>query len=330
MPIFDMFRQSWLVAGRIALFYLVFSVTWIYLGDLMLLHLIDEDSSLLTRWQTYKGVFFVVLSSVLLYTLILHAVKTLQSEQVKTEKILSSRNAELKQRNRALKQFNYAVSHELKTPLVSIESSLGLIQSSLPQTVDPELTTAFGYARTATRQMNNLLESLLLMFRMDAADNDTEATAFRILVEDAIDQLARQNKLEGIKLTIAEEGPALCGDRDKLVQVWLHLIGNAAKYMGDQKFSAIDIGAEQIDQEIQFFVRDNGKGIEKAYQDKIFGLFDRLDNTADGTGLGLTLVKRIVEYYGGTIWVESAGADQGSCFKFTLPDALSNKKGTRA
>ncbi len=239
--------------------------------------------------------------------------------------LLEQQKTQLEQRNNALKQFNYAVSHELKTPLVSIESSLGLIQSSLTQTTDPELTAAFGYARTATRQMNNLLESLLLMFRIDSTDNSTELTAFRILVEDAIDQLTRQGKLERIKVTIADEGSELCGDRDTLVQIWLHLIENAAKYMGNQKQPAIEIGTEQVDQEIQFFVRDNGKGIEKTYQDKVFGLFDRLDKTVEGTGLGLTLVKRIVEYYGGTIRVESAGAGQGSCFHFTLPDVLINR-----
>ena len=250
------------------------------------------------------------------------------SDRLKAERALSDRNTELQRGNRILEQFNYAVSHELKTPLVTIESSLGLIQSSLPQTMDPELTIAFGYARQAARQMNNLLDSLLLMFRVDTADSGTEATPFRVLVQDAVDQLTRENKLEGIKLTITEEGPDLCGDRDKLGQIWLHLIGNAAKYKGGQQQPAIDIGAEQIDHKIQFFVRDNGKGIAKAYQGKIFGLFNKFDKPTDGTGLGLTLVQRIVENYGGTIRVESAGAGQGSCFYFTLPGALTDQDTT--
>jgi PAS domain S-box-containing protein len=247
------------------------------------------------------------------------------STRKQAQVLLEQQKTQLEQRNRALRQFNYAVSHELKTPLVSIESSLGLIQSTLPQTMDPELTSAFGYARHATRQMNNLLESLLLMFRIDAADSDTETTAFGALVQDAVDQLNRANKLKGIKLTIAAEGPGLCGDRHKLVQIWLQLIENAAKFMGDQKHPAIDIGTEQTGQEVLFYVRDNGIGIEQAYQGKIFGLFDQLDKTAAGTGLGLTLVQRIVDYYGGTIRVESEGLGKGSCFYFTLPDALINK-----
>lgn len=247
-------------------------------------------------------------------------------DQLKRQKKqLEKQKNQLEQRNRALSQFNYAVSHELKTPLVSIESSLGLIQSTLPPTTDPELATAFGYARHATQQMNNLLESLLLMFRIDSAGNDAETTEFRGLVQDAVDQLTTENKLKGITLTIAAEGPGLCGDRYKLSQIWLQLIENAAKYMGEQKHPAIDVGMEQTAQEVLFFVRDNGMGIEPASQGKIFGLFDQLDKTAAGTGLGLTLVQRIVDYYGGSIRVESAGTGQGSCFYFTLPDVLINE-----
>jgi len=241
---------------------------------------------------------------------------------------LKQQKTQLEQRNRALKQFNYAVSHELKTPLVSIESSLGLIQSTLLPTADPELTRIFGYARHATRQMNNLLESLLLMFRIDTAGSDTQTTDFRGLVQNSIDQLTRENKLKDIRWTIATEGRELRGDRHKLVQIWLQLIDNAAKYMGDQKHPAINVGVEQTEQKVQFYVRDNGMGIEQINQGKIFGLFDQLDKTAAGTGLGLTLVQRIVDYYGGTIRVESAGTGQGSCFYFTLPDALINKDRT--
>ena len=247
------------------------------------------------------------------------------TERKQAEHQLKRQKTLLEQQNKALKQFNYAVSHELKTPLVSIESSLGLIQSSLPQTADPELTRAFGYARHATRQMNNLLESLLLMFRIDTADKSTDTTRFCVLVQDAIDQLTGEDKLEGIKVTITAEGPEFFGNRVKLVQIWLQLIENAAKYMGDQKDPAIDIGFEQTDQEVLFFVRDNGMGIERAYQGKIFGLFDQLDKTVGGTGLGLTLAQRIVDYYGGTIRVESDGLGKGSCFYFTLPNVLINQ-----
>jgi signal transduction histidine kinase len=266
---------------------------------------------------TISAIFFVISRS-MSNTVNAYSAK-LQHSWRKTEQAL----AELKRRNKALEQFNYAVSHELKTPLVSIESSLGLIQSSLPQNMDPGLTRYFGYARNAARQMNHLLDSLLLMFRIDTTDNATDVIEFRVIAQEAVDRLAKRNLLQDTKVTITEDGPVLKGDRDKLVQIWQHLVENAVRYMGDQQQPAIDIGVEQTDQEMLFYVRDNGIGIEQQYQNRIFGLFDQLDKNSMGNGLGLTLVQRIVEFYGGTIRVESAGKNQGCCFYFTLPDALS-------
>jgi signal transduction histidine kinase len=101
------------------------------------------------------------------------------------------------------------------------------------------------------------------------------------------------------------------------------LVDNACKFMGDQPAPRIEIGVETRDAETVFFVRDNGIGIDPRYQAKVFGLFEKLDHTAEGTGVGLALVKRIVEWYGGRIWVESKGAGQGTCFYFTLPGAVS-------
>ncbi len=176
--------------------------------------------------------------------------------------------------------------------------------------------------------MHHLLESLLLMFRMDAAESDAGTTTFGVLVQDAVDQLSRGGKLQDITVSIAAAELDLCGARGKLAQIWLQLIDNAAKFMGDQKHPAIDIGVEQMNPEVLFYVRDNGMGVEQPYQGKIFGLFDQLDKTVGGTGLGLTLVQRIVDYYGGTVRVDSAGKGAGSCFYFTLPGALIHRDTT--
>jgi len=242
-----------------------------------------------------------------------------------SENLLEKQQKQLRLRNRTLKQFNYAVSHELKTPLVTIETSLGLIQESLPKNMESELINVFGYARNATRQMNQLLESLLLMFRIEKADSISSAIEFRALIQDVLNGLTERKRLEGIKVTIAPQGPVLNGVRDNFVQIWQHLTENAARYMGEQPRPTIDIGFEQTDQEVLFYVRDNGIGIEEQYQNRIFGLFDQLDKRSGGNGLGLTLVQRIVEFYGGTIHVMSAGTNQGSYFYFTLPDALSKE-----
>jgi signal transduction histidine kinase len=102
-----------------------------------------------------------------------------------------------------------------------------------------------------------------------------------------------------------------------------NLIDNAAKYMGDQKNPLIEIGARH-DNGWAIFIKDNGMGIDPQYTTKIFGLFEKLDATSEGTGIGLTLVKRIIEMHGGRVWVESAGIGSGSTFCFTIPENRSN------
>ena len=122
-----------------------------------------------------------------------------------------------------------------------------------------------------------------------------------------------------IKVDVEENPPVVHGDRPRLVEVMQNLIDNAAKFMGDQPVPQIDIGVQRENNQHIFFVRDNGIGIQSAYQEKVFGLFDKLDAQSEGTGVGLALAKRIVEVHGGQIWVESEGKGQGSTFCFTIP-----------
>jgi signal transduction histidine kinase len=108
------------------------------------------------------------------------------------------------------------------------------------------------------------------------------------------------------------------------VEVVQNLVDNACKFLGEQSHPRVEIGAQQTGEETVFYVRDNGIGIEPSFQDKVFGLFEKLDPTSDGTGIGLALVKRIVETHNGKIWVESEGG-KGATFCFTLPAPPADK-----
>ena len=124
-----------------------------------------------------------------------------------------------------------------------------------------------------------------------------------------------------IEIDASKDLPIVRGDHPRLVEVIQNLIDNAAKFTADQPNPHIQIGMRDNNGEKVFFVKDNGIGIDPAYHEKIFGLFDKLDPRSEGTGVGLALVKRIIEIHSGRIWVESEGKGKGSTFYFTLPIA---------
>jgi signal transduction histidine kinase len=124
-----------------------------------------------------------------------------------------------------------------------------------------------------------------------------------------------------VRVEVAEDLPSVHADRERLVDVLQNLLDNAAKFMGDQREPRIEVGVRRDHGRPVFFVQDDGQGIEPRYHEKVFGLFDRLDPLDEGTGIGLALVKRIVEVHAGRVWVESEGLGSGSTFCFTLPGA---------
>ncbi len=148
--------------------------------------------------------------------------------------------------------------------------------------------------------------------------NPSQNVNFGEIVREAVELVHGQIQSRGIHISIQEKLPIVYGDRRRLVEVLQNLIDNAAKFMGDQSAPHIEIGLSGYELGLPvFYVRDNGIGIDPAHHDRIFGLFNKLDTASEGTGIGLALVKRIIEIHGGRIWVQSE-VNSGATFFFTL------------
>ena len=234
-------------------------------------------------------------------------VETAQRKQL--EKELQSKNVELE-------HFTYTVSHDLKSPLITIQSYADLAKSDL-QSGGNELTLdALHTIRDAASKMGNLLDALLELSHAGKAMATPAAVDMNLLVADCLTQMA--GVLQQVDMIVQPNLPVAFGDPHRITGVVQNLIENAIKYMGEQTSPQIELGAKREGRETIYFVSDNGAGIEPDCHEAIFGLFKKLDHKSPGTGVGLALVKRIVEGHGGRIWVESQGAGHGSCFMFTL------------
>ncbi len=228
----------------------------------------------------------------------------------------------LTRKNAELERLTYTVSHDLKSPLITFKTYLGHLKQDLVKVDAERIRQDIEFMETAADKMQVLLGGILELSRLGRVENTVVSVTFRELVDNALSSVAGQIEQTKIDVHVDEVEAALLGDRLRLAEIWQNLIDNAIKYMGDQKTPCIEIGAEDNGTETIFFVRDNGIGIDPRHKDLVFGLFEKLDPKSEGSGLGLALVRRIVELYNGDIWLESEGVGKGCCFKFTLPGAV--------
>ncbi len=235
------------------------------------------------------------------------------------------REEELSAKNEEMERFTYMVSHDLKSPLVTVRTFLGYLEQDLAQGLGERAAKDMGYIRDATARMGQLLEDLLAVSRVGRVVNPPVEVAYADLVRGALAAVAGAISARGVAVEVGGGPLTLFGDRARLEEIWQNLVENAVKYMGDQPSPRIEIGIEAGGPEPVFRVRDNGMGIDPRYQARVFGLFEKLDPGSPGTGLGLALVKRIVELHGGAISLESEGQGRGACFRFTLPLALKER-----
>jgi len=234
----------------------------------------------------------------------------------------------LEQKNQEMEQFVYIVSHDLKSPLVTVKSFAGMLRQDLQNGDQQQINEDLNYINQAADKMQQLLDALLQYSRIGRVDSPAQTLSADKLVQDCLATLKGILQQHQVQVSTGDLSHQLHGDPLHFGQIWQNLLENAVKYRGDQALPQIEIGATQQGHDVVFYVRDNGMGIAYEHKERIFTLFSQLKPGSEGSGLGLALVKKIVSIYQGCIWVESAGEGHGSCFMFTLPGALRLKEGS--
>lgn len=229
--------------------------------------------------------------------------------------------AQLEQKNIELERFTYTASHDLKSPLVTIKGFVGLLEKDIQAKDEGRVQKDMQQITTAADKMSRLLDDLLEISRIGQVVNQPEAFTLNELSEDVLFLLQGSIQESGAIIEFAADMPPIYADRHRIHEVMQNLLENAIKFAGEGNTPRILVDAKLQGNMVQCRVQDNGIGIDPRYQEMIFGLFDRLEASVSGTGIGLALAHRIIETHEGDIWVESEGVGRGAMFCFTLPSA---------
>lgn len=224
---------------------------------------------------------------------------------------------QLAAKNRELELFAYTASHDLKSPLVTIEGFLGLLEKDALAGDHGRVRKDLERIRGGVRTMSQLLDGLLEVSRIGRKDDTSELVGLTVLASRAAESLDAQIVASGAQVDVEKGLPTVLVSASRLIQVFQNLIANAIKYSGDQP-PRIHVGSRRDGDQAVIYVRDEGLGVAPEHHQTVFGLFDRVHTDVEGSGLGLAIVQRIIEVHGGRVWVESEGDGKGATFCFTL------------
>ena len=244
--------------------------------------------------------------------------------RVGTHLALLQVHRDLETRNHDLARLNHTISHDLGNELTTIMNFIDLARRDVAKGRRERLDHDLDVLASASAKLKHLLDDLLELTSIGIRSNPFCPVPFGELVASARADLAASLEARGVEVVVGPELPTVLGDRERLAQIPRQLLENALAHSGREKGLRIEVGVRGEGADTVFFFRDNGRGIEPTYHERVFELFERLDPEGpEGTGIGLPIVRRIVEFHRGRIWIESAGDGKGCTFHWTLPLAYS-------
>lgn len=235
------------------------------------------------------------------------------------EQKIQERTAQLQLANNEMKAFSYSVSHDLRSPLRAIAGFATILVEDYDNTLDAEGKRLLNLITDNAKKMGQLIDDLLAFSRLGSKDMNVDKIDMSALIQKVYDEIVTENERALINFDI-QELPVVYGDYSMLKQVWVNLTSNAIKFTSQKTERTIEIGCSSESKRFVFYIKDNGAGFDMTYSVKLFGVFQRLHSTKEfeGTGIGLALVKQIINRHKGQIWAESR-PNQGATFFFSLP-----------
>jgi len=235
------------------------------------------------------------------------------------EKRVKERTVQLEAANKELEAFSYSVSHDLRTPLISIQAFSRLLIEKYASHLDAKGQRFLNAIQKSTKQMDQLINDLLALSRMKRQEFIVSAIDIGSLARSVFEELKAINQGRKLELVI-KTPPKGMGDPSMMHQVLVNLLSNAIKFTKKRDMAHIEVGGFRNDGENTYYVKDNGVGFDMADIDKLFGVFQRLHSADEyeGTGVGLAIVQKIITRHGGRVWAEGK-LDEGAVFYFTLP-----------
>jgi light-regulated signal transduction histidine kinase (bacteriophytochrome) len=235
------------------------------------------------------------------------------------EQRVKERTAELEFANRELESFTYSVSHDLKAPVRAIQGFSQMLVVEHADRLDAEGLRLLKVVTDNTKLMHHLIDDLMALSRLGRLEIRKGRVNLTKMARQVFDRLREQAPERDLRLTMGDLPPGR-GDQSLLYQVMENLLNNAIKYTRSRKIAVIEVGGKDAENETIYYVKDNGVGFDERYAEKLFGVFQRLHRSEEyeGTGVGLAIVKRIIERHGGRVWAQGK-VKKGATFYFALP-----------